>query len=409
NANETVMLTYNSGLFKFKYFTVPKSNAVDSDSTTTVGTSYAVKKAYDKGLEAVAGNNNLESKKLDRGGYTGTAMDFVKKAGDTVDGKLIVGSSLIVKDKIRINSNTFQPEELEPTISFAIGDTDTGFDWVSDGDIAFYANGVKAYSMSEVWRSNNFNPNNKTDKGGYNGTAKDLYDKCPYNVGDVFTTTNNSNPAASWIGTTWSKIEGRYLKGSTGSEASKLTGGANSKVITTANLPAHNHTASGSSNSIAAHSHNAKHNHVGSVGSHTHTAYHNHSATQTAHNHAQPKHNHQALNSSGSYQALSSARGFEGGNSSDGRYLNSAAGGVFISSNGDETTGNATPVVTVDKNNVVTGASTPSLTVGEKDFNTEANGAHSHTITVTTGNTGSGSAFDVQPSYYTVHYWLRTA
>ena len=60
---------------------------------------------------------------------------------------------------------------------------------------------------------------------------------CPYAVGDVYVTTSTTNPATRWTGTTWQKIEGRFLLGTSGSGASKATGGSNSKTITQANLP----------------------------------------------------------------------------------------------------------------------------------------------------------------------------
>lgn len=50
-------------------------------------------------------------------------------------------------------------------------------------------------------------------------------------------TTNSENPATKYLGTTWQKIEGRFLLGTSGSGASKSTGGSNSKTIAQANLP----------------------------------------------------------------------------------------------------------------------------------------------------------------------------
>ena len=61
---------------------------------------------------------------------------------------------------------------------------------------------------------------------------------CPYAVGDVYVTTSTTNPATRWTGTTWQKIEGRFLLGTSGSGTSKATGGSNSKTIAQANLPA---------------------------------------------------------------------------------------------------------------------------------------------------------------------------
>ena len=61
---------------------------------------------------------------------------------------------------------------------------------------------------------------------------------CPYAVGDIYITTLSTNPATKYLGTTWQKIEGRFLLGTSGSGASKQTGGSNSKTIAQANLPA---------------------------------------------------------------------------------------------------------------------------------------------------------------------------
>lgn len=57
-------------------------------------------------------------------------------------------------------------------------------------------------------------------------------------MGDIYLTTNSTNPSSIFLGTTWQKIEGRFLFGTSGSGASKQTGGSNSKTIAQANLPA---------------------------------------------------------------------------------------------------------------------------------------------------------------------------
>ncbi len=61
---------------------------------------------------------------------------------------------------------------------------------------------------------------------------------CPYKVGDIYVTTNSENPVSVYLGTTWQKIEGRFLLGTSSSGASKQTGGSNTKTIAQANLPA---------------------------------------------------------------------------------------------------------------------------------------------------------------------------
>ena len=60
---------------------------------------------------------------------------------------------------------------------------------------------------------------------------------CPYAVGDIYITTKSENPTSNWLGTTWQKIEGRFLLGTSNSQASKLTGGSMNKNISQANLP----------------------------------------------------------------------------------------------------------------------------------------------------------------------------
>lgn len=91
----------------------------------------------------------------------------------------------------------------------------------------------------------------KLDKGNVSAeydTAKKIEDKikgiyekfknfCPFKVGDIYVTTNSANPSSVYLGTTWSKIEGRFLLGTSSSQASKLTGGSMSKTISQANLP----------------------------------------------------------------------------------------------------------------------------------------------------------------------------
>lgn len=78
--------------------------------------------------------------------------------------------------------------------------------------------------------------------GYYNPLIKGISEKfknfCPFKVGDIYLTTNSTNPSSIFLGTTWQKIEGRFLLGTSGSGASKATGGSNSKTITQANLPA---------------------------------------------------------------------------------------------------------------------------------------------------------------------------
>ena len=60
---------------------------------------------------------------------------------------------------------------------------------------------------------------------------------CPFSIGDIYITTLSTNPATKYLGTTWEKIEGRFLLATSVSEASGQTGGSNTVTISKANLP----------------------------------------------------------------------------------------------------------------------------------------------------------------------------
>ena len=93
--------------------------------------------------------------------------------------------------------------------------------------------------------------NLKIDEDGFlSGQDVDLsnyYDKpeieekfknfCPYEVGDIHITTLSTNPAIRFLGTTWEKIEGRFLLATSSSGASGQTGGSNTVTISKVNLP----------------------------------------------------------------------------------------------------------------------------------------------------------------------------
>lgn len=51
----------------------------------------------------------------------------------------------------------------QPTISIAIGDNDTGFNWEGDGVVSYYSNSSKLFNLNDVWHSGNFNPSGKVN------------------------------------------------------------------------------------------------------------------------------------------------------------------------------------------------------------------------------------------------------
>ena len=64
---------------------------------------------------------------------------------------------------------------------------------------------------------------------------------CPVPVGGIFITKLTDNPAVRYPGTTWEKLEGRFLYGTSGQEESGATGGSSSVVLSVENMPAHTH------------------------------------------------------------------------------------------------------------------------------------------------------------------------
>ena len=194
--------------------------------------------------------------------------------------------------------------------------------------------------------------NNKLDKGGYNGTAQELFNLiknyCPYQIGDIYQTTNKVNPSEIWQGTEWQRIEGRVLKGTSGERNSKEIGGSNTVKLSVDNIPSHNH-----------------------------------SATNSAHTHSSGNHNHYIFSS--------------------------GTGGSHITdSSRKEHAPNYRAVLrnTTDRDDYVIAGSGGTANAGRTSSSSITIG--SATPTTTIGSTGKGTEFSVENEYYTVHMWLRT-
>lgn len=178
----------------------------------------------------------------------------------------------------------------------------------------------------------------------------DSLDLCPYKIGDVYVTTKTDNPANIWSGTSWQKIEGRFLKATKSGERTKTIGGSNSKTLSVANIPSHNHSINIVANG-------------------------NHSHSQAPHVHTQPPHSHTLSVELVGEKGYKLTQSVSNGNAEREGILTwntNVAGG--------ENTGVAQPAI-------------------------HANGNHTHSASI--GSTGSGSAFDVTPAYYAVNMWLR--
>lgn len=88
-----------------------------------------------------------------------------------------------------------------------------------------------------------------------------------YPVGSLYWSKKNTSPA-TLFGGTWTRIKDKFILAAGDSYAQGATGGSATVTLTTAQLPAHNH--SGSAASAGGHSHSASSN---STGEHTHTFY----------------------------------------------------------------------------------------------------------------------------------------
>ena len=190
-------------------------------------------------------------------------------------------------------------------------------------------------------------------------------DICPYKAGDIYITTNTQNPALIWQGTTWQKIEGKFLKASANGENAEATGGRDSVTLSIANLPPHSFSGTTSTNGN--------------------------------HNHGQDSHVH----SRGSMDITGTLEGTIAGGIKNGAFYNGSrtldiggdSGWKRGYNNGE---GDIAEFQASRNWSGTTTAAQPSIYY---------NGNHNHTFT--TNSVGSGSAFDIKPSYMVVHIWKR--
>lgn len=161
-----------------------------------------------------------------------------KKATKTQIGRIKVGNNLTVDEDGTLHGN---PGYTHPTGN---GNNHIPANGASGNFLKWLSSGVAQW-VNITWddigsKPSSFPPGTHTHDDRY-FTESEINEKfknfCPYAVGEILLTTNSENPATKYLGTTWQKIEGRFLLGTSGSGASKATGGSNSKTITQANLP----------------------------------------------------------------------------------------------------------------------------------------------------------------------------
>lgn len=283
NRNEYIDIVYEGNKFTAYPVVVQKTDSVSNNSSVLVGTAKGVKTAYDKGVEALNKANQAQSA---ADSAQTTADSKVSKSGDTMTGALsFVGNSSEAQfygykgaDKDLNNLIPFQHAGWSYSTWSTKNDIKNGFNMENN------ANSVLSYSTfdgshghqiglssdgnlyhrilrvgdnfskwGKIWTSTNINPDNLQTKskeviGAINELNSKIASHCPYNIGDIYITTKSGNPSTTWLGTTWDKIEGRFLLGTSGGGAGAI-GGSMSKSISVANLPSHNHSGSQSEHS----------------------------------------------------------------------------------------------------------------------------------------------------------------
>lgn len=173
---------------------------------------------------------DLKNNKLDKGTYSGNASNLkseidgkVSKSGDTMTGALTISASKY--PGIIFNG---------PDIAAVGYSVENEYTYIKAGT----GTGLRIYSDNTVTlQANNLNTKNKEVVAAINENYEKFKNFCPYEVGDIYITTLSTNPATRFLGTTWEKIEGRFLLATSGSNASGQAGGSNTKTIAKANLP----------------------------------------------------------------------------------------------------------------------------------------------------------------------------
>jgi hypothetical protein len=94
------------------------------------------------------------------------------------------------------------------------------------------------------------------DLNGALKTVKMVLPKlCPYEVGDILITSKAENPSLTYTGTTWNKIENRFLMGASSTYGLGTTGGVTSVSLTLENIPTHRHKVENHIHSQPSHTH----------------------------------------------------------------------------------------------------------------------------------------------------------
>ena len=181
-------------------------------------------------------------------------------------------------------------------------------------------------------------------------------------------------------------LRNRFIVGAGNTYTPGNTGGSDSVTLTEAQMPSHNHTATGSSESAGSHNHNIS---VTEGGAHSHTGSAD-SAGNHSHTINDPGHRH-------GYTWISDAQNNAefGETENDGDRRN-------------DQTDNATTGITINE----AGAHTHTVTISSggshgHSASSDSAGSHTHTINVSVQNTGGGQSHENRPPYYALAFIFK--
>lgn len=175
----------------------------------------------------------IGSDKLDKGTYTGDAGKL-KEDIDEKMSKYQLRYDIMDYDDLSVNgfyilNGSFSGVANSPYLDPALVQV-----W-GYGDLV-YQHAVSPYDVNKQF-TRCFQIGTKNTKWEKIVNTANYSSMCPYSIGDILLTASNQNPAVKWVGTTWEKIEGRFLLSTSGNGTSGTTGGSNTKTISKANLP----------------------------------------------------------------------------------------------------------------------------------------------------------------------------
>lgn len=210
---------------------------------------------------------------------------------------------------------------------------------------------------------------------------------CPFTLGSILCLINDTDPNDLYPNTTWEKIEGKFLLGSSSDYELAMTGGEATHTLSSEELPLHSHSMSDHTHSVGEHSHG--------LNNHTHGMSHTHGVGSYA---AASNGAHQHNTGRGAWWVRNDAKNAlvvsEGYYSNEGwtSNLTSSAG-----AHGHSITG--------------TSAGASSSTTGGASGNTANNSAFNSggPSNNTTGNAGGNTAHNNMPPYLVVNIWKRVA